>query len=254
MKLRRIDTPHGRAYAYGNGPDAILMPSVTTVLSSEPSQYLSDLEQKIGKKELSKISERAAFRGTAMHRFLENYFICRHHGGNEEKCLMYTQKKTPLDLRNDGIEEDRIAYGRNLFYNYMHEGTFDQIKRVLFTEKFLFSLKNKFAGTTDFGFEHTDGGIVIADFKSASGHRGVDVVNKYKKQLGAYTIAYEEIYNREIKNAQVWISSPEGMQIEVIYGLDLETAKKEFLDLARRFHESWDVKPIRNYYIKNYLN
>jgi hypothetical protein len=249
--IKRIDTPHGRAYAHGSGPAAILMPSVTTILSFEPSPHLDDLEKKIGKEELKRISERAAFRGTAMHRFLENYFICLKRTGDKEKSLLYTQKKTPDDLRKDGIEEDRIAYGRNLFYNFIYEGVFDQIQRVLHTEQFLYSLENLFAGTTDFVFLDIDDGIVIADFKSASGVRGEDVLRKYKKQLAAYTIAYEEINNRKISNAQVWISHPEGMQIEILKDEELSQKKSDFIDLCKRFHENWNVAPIREYYINH---
>jgi hypothetical protein len=82
-RLRRIDTPYGRAYAWGEGEDAILMPSVTTILSFEPSEYISDLEAKIGKEELDRIGRNAAVRGTAMHLFLENFFICRKNGGDD---------------------------------------------------------------------------------------------------------------------------------------------------------------------------
>jgi hypothetical protein len=252
--LKRIDTPYGRAYAYTKGEEHILMPSVTTILSIEPSQYLNDLEQKIGKDELQKISERAAFRGTAMHRFLENYFICIQNGGEADRCILYTQKKTPGLLTQEGIADDRISYGRDLFYNFIHEGIFDQIGRVLFTEKFLFSLNNLFAGTTDFGYEDKDGGVIITDFKSASGYRGKETVDKYKKQLAAYTIAYEEINNKSIKNAQVWISSPEGMQIEILEGQELEDKKGEFIELCKKFHAQWDVEKIRNYYKEHYLD
>jgi hypothetical protein len=253
QRVRRIDTPFGRAYAYGKGKDAILMPSVTTILGSESSPYLEELEAKIGKEELAKISQRAAFRGTAMHLFLENYFICRQNGGDGDKCLLYTQKKTPGDLREDGIADDRIAWGRDLFYNFIHDDIFGQIKKILFTEQFMWSVSNLFAGTADFGFVRAiDDGLVISDFKSASGHRGEDVIKKYKKQLAAYVIAYEEINNKRITNAQVWLSSPEGMQIEILEGEELEQTKIEFLDLCKRFHESWDIQPIREYYINNY--
>lgn len=253
-RLRRVDTPYGRAYAWGEGEEAILMPSVTTILGFEPSEYLSDLEAKIGKEELDRIGKNAALRGTAMHLFLENFFICHKNGGDNDTCLLYTQKKTPGELREDGIEEDKIVKGRDLFYNFIHENVFDDIKEVMFTEQFMWSLTHLFAGTADFGFVRvTDDGKIIADFKSASGFRGDDVLNKYKKQLAAYIIAFEEIYNQTITNAQVWISSPDGMQISVLEGAELEQKKMEFIDLARRFHEAWDIEPIRKYYLEQYL-
>ena len=75
--LQRIDTPGGRAYALmQEGEKPLFLPSVTTVLSLKHSNYLAELEEKIGKEDLQRISERAAKRGTAMHLFLENYMIC----------------------------------------------------------------------------------------------------------------------------------------------------------------------------------
>jgi hypothetical protein len=247
-KVRRLETPAGRVYVYEGGDEPIFMPSVTTILSYEPSQYLQDLEDKIGKEELARIGQRAAGRGTAMHRFLENYMICLKNGGNTDNCLLYTQKKTPNDLREDGMWEDRISYGRDLFYNFVHENTFDDIKKVIFTEKFLWSLDNLYAGTADFGFEHKNSKRIITDFKSASGIRGQEVLDKYKKQGAAYALAFEEIYKKSIDEVQVWISHPEGLQIEVLEGKEMKSKKDDFIELSKRFHKDWDVSPFKEYY------
>jgi hypothetical protein len=40
------------------------------------------------------------------------------------------------------------------------------------------------------------------------------------------------------------------MQIEILEGEELEQKKAEFIDLARRFHEAWDVEPIRKHFGK----
>ncbi|MFM2009984.1 MAG: hypothetical protein RLZZ479_375, partial [Bacteroidota bacterium] len=220
----------------------------TTILSYEPSKYLQDLEDAIGKEKLQEIGERAAGRGTAMHRFLENYMICIKNGGNSDMCLLYTQKKTPADLREDGMAEDKISYGRDLFYNFIHENVFDNIKRVIFTEKFLWSLQNLFAGTADFGFEHINGKRIITDFKSASGIRGIDVMNKYKKQGAAYALSFEELFKKPIDEVQVWISHPGGMQLEVLAGEELDKKKKEFIELSKDFHANWNSLPFKEYY------
>jgi hypothetical protein len=247
-KVRRLETPHGRVYVYEGSDAPVFMPSVTTILSIEPLKYLQDLEEKMGKERLGVLGERAAGRGTAMHRFLENYMICLKNGGNLDTCLLYTQKKTPNDLRDDGTPEDRISYGRDLFYNFIHENTFDDIKKVLFTEKFLWSLENLFAGTADFGYESTQNKRVIADFKSASGIRSSEVVNKYKKQGAAYALSFEEIYRKPVDEVQVWISNPTGLQIEILAGEELAQKKKEFIELSKDFHAQWNVEPYKEYY------
>jgi hypothetical protein len=247
-KVRRFETPHGRVYVYEGGEEPIFMPSVTTILSFEPSQYLQDLEDKIGKEQLQVIGERAAGRGTAMHRFLENYMICLKNGGNGDSCLLYTQKKTPSDLREDLMPEDRISYGRDLFYNFVHENTFDDIQKVIFTEKFLWSLEHLYAGTADFGYLNQNNKRIITDFKSASGLRGIDVVNKYKKQGAAYALSFEEIYKKPIDEVQVWISHPNGLQMEILAGDEMIQKKKEFVELSKDFHSQWEVQPFVDYY------
>jgi len=252
-QITRVDTPHGRVYAYRqNNEEVLLLPSVTTILGSTSSPYLINLEAELGTEKFKQISRDAASRGTAMHKFLENYFICKQHSDNEEKCILYTQKKTPADLKKEGLTDTDITKGRNLFYNYIHNDVFSQINRVAFTEKFMWSIAHKFAGTSDFGFTDMAEEYIIADFKSASGPRDNEVIAKYKKQGAAYVIAEEEINNKKVKSLHIWISHPEGMQIEIIEGQDLQKAKKEFKELAESFHASWDTKPIRDYYLAHY--
>ena len=176
--------------------------------------------------------------------------ICLKNGGRPDTCILYTQKKSLQDLRDENMYEDRISFGRDLFYNFMHEGIFDKIKKVLFTEKFLWSLDNLFAGTTDFGFSDHEGNIILVDFKSASGIRGEEIVNKYKKQLAAYTISFEELHKRKVKEAQVWISHKNGVQIEILKDSELDEKKNEFIQLSKDFHSQWNVDPFKEYYME----
>ena len=78
------------------------MPSVTTVLGQKKMQYLEDLRDKIGEEALNKISQNAALRGTAMHKYLENYLIALKVHADHDKALLYTQKKT-VTLRFSSI-------------------------------------------------------------------------------------------------------------------------------------------------------
>jgi hypothetical protein len=256
-KLRRLDTPEGRYYVLTLKPGKtyaeggfVLMPSVTTVLSTKPSERLQQLENEMGKEALEQLGQRAARRGTAMHLFLENYFICLRHGGNGENCLLYTQKKTPNDLKGQGIPPDSISAGRDLFYNFIYEGYLDRIKQVLFTERFTWSVKHLFAGTADFVYLSQDGRIVIADFKSASSIKDVETIHKYKLQLAAYTIAFEEIYKKKVNHAELWISHPHGVQDVTLAGQDMEDHKKEFIQLTEEYHKNWNPQEIAEKYYK----
>jgi hypothetical protein len=245
--LQRIDTPNGRAYALLRENDSpLFMPSVTSILSLKSSSYLTELEQKIGKEDLQRISDRAAKRGTAMHLFLENYMICIRKKGDPDSCLLYTQRKSTDTLLHE-MDKDRVDNGRSLFYNLYHSGIFDKIKKVIFTEKFLHSEKFLFAGTTDFGFLDTRDYIVITDFKSASSPRDEDTIDKYKYQVAAYAIAFEEMYNKPVHRGEVWISYSDGLQIIEVCGEEMELKKVEFLELCTAYHSMWDVKPFEDY-------
>lgn len=232
------------------GEERKFLPSVTTVLSLKSSSYLKELEENIGSEELAKISNNAALRGTAMHKFLENYLICLKNENDPDKCLLYTQRKSTDSLLHE-MEKVRVDKGRSLFYNIYHSGILDRIKRVIFTEQFLYSEKYLFAGATDFGYQDNDGYLVITDFKSASSPRSEDVIDKYRCQVAAYSIAFEEMHRKPIKRGEIWISHPDGLQLETVEGKVMEEKKVEFLELCEKFHSMWDVSPFVEYVTTN---
>ena len=251
INLKRLDTPEGRYYVYNLKPGKtyaeggfILLPSVTTILSLKESKRLKKLEKEMGKDALSAIGQKAAMRGTAMHRFLENYFVCLQHGGTADSCLLYTQKKTPDDLKKDAILPESIGAGRDLFYNYIYEGYLNKIKKVLMTEGFTWSIKNLFAGTADFVFLDQGGKIVISDFKSASGIKDDETIHRYQLQLAAYTIAFEEIYRKKVHHAELWISHPHGIQEVCLIDDTMEERKKEFIELAQEYQKKFNPQEI----------
>lgn len=249
-KLRRYDTPFGRCYLLGHPPFEKIMPSVTTVLSQKKMQYVEDLREKIGEEALNKISMNAALRGTAMHKYLENYLICMQLKNDDEQALLYTQKKTPEDLKGT-MEQERIDKGRDLFYNIYNEGLLGKIKKILFTERFLWSVEHLFAGTADHGFLSMEDKIILGDFKSASSPRGQEQIDKNKAQLGAYAIAFEENFGYRVSGAEVWISHPGGIQLIEMNYEELQEAKGMFLELLNDFHTQWDPVKMAEYIHQN---
>lgn len=248
-KIKRVDTPHGRVYMVKDGDEIKIYPSVTTVLSSEANPWLDQLAQDIGEAELAKISQRAANRGTVMHTYLENYLICIGYRGNSDECLLYSQKKSIKDLEGK-YDSDTVEKGRLLFYTMLESDLFKKMKKPLFAEKFLWSHQYGFAGTADFGYSEvieTEDGDILGDFKSANSPRGEEQVGKYKKQLGAYSIAYEERTGRKVKRAEVWIAHPQGIQEIVLQDEELENAKRAFASLCENYHQNWNKKPILEY-------
>lgn len=251
-KIERLDTPWGRAYVIGEGKEVKFLPSVTTVLSLVSSSYLADIEEKIGKEELKKISDKALLRGTAMHKFLENYISCLQKTGDHEKSLLYTQRKSTDALLSE-MEKPSIDLGRSLFYNIYHAGLLRDVKKVLLKENFLYSEKYLFAGATDFGFQDLAKKNVIVDFKSASSPRTDEVVYKYEMQGGAYAIAFEETFNRQVDRIEIWISHPDGVQKIVTKGDLLEKRKKEFIGYCKKYHEMWQTDKISEFYAQKYI-
>jgi hypothetical protein len=176
--------------------------------------------------------------------------VCLKRKGDSDQCLLYTQRKS-TDYLLETMDKERVDTGRSLFYNVFHSGIFDNIKKVIFTEQFLHSETNLFAGTTDFGYLDKDNQIVICDFKSASSQRTFDVVSKYKLQTAAYSIAFEEMFKKKVHRGEVWISHPDGLQIETVSGEEMENYKKEFLELCYTYHSMWDTEPFQQYYIQH---
>jgi hypothetical protein len=241
-KLKRLDTPEGRFYVYEESDEPIFMPSVTTVLSQVASDKLKKLEESMGKEALNRLGMNAAHRGTVMHAFLENYLICLKNTDDRDKSLLYSQKKTPNDFTDSTeINKDHITKGRDLFYNFVYEGLLDRIKKVIGTEKFTWSLKHKFAGTTDFIYQNHNNSVIVTDFKSASSIKDEETITKYELQLAAYTISFEEIYNIPVDHAELWISHPLGIQEVVLSGDDMIKRKAEFIQLANQYHQTYNV-------------
>jgi hypothetical protein len=125
------------------------------------------------------------------------------------------------------------------------------VKKVILKESFLYSEIHLFAGATDFGFQDTEDLIAIVDFKSASSVRSEETVHKYEIQGAAYTIAYEEQYNRPVDRVEIWISHPDGVQRIVVRGELLEKRKAEFIEYCKKYHEMWQTDKIMEFYTQN---
>lgn len=252
-RLERFDSKYGRAYLLRTDEGEIeFMPSVTTVLSLVPQAGLQELEQKIGKEKLAEISTRAANRGTAMHKFLENFVICMKKTGDHDKCLFYTQRKSTDELLGH-YDKPTVDKGRDFFYNiYYDQEMFPTVKSILMSEGFLYSEKVKFAGTADFMYIDQDGKVVMCDFKSASGIREGEVIHKYELQGSAYSLAFEELTGVQIDRMELWIANPDGVQKLVTHKDVIEERKTEFIDWCEKYHLMWEKDKIKELYLSTH--
>jgi hypothetical protein len=256
MQLIRLDTPEGRFYHPISGvysPTGVLQlyPSVTTVLKAVPIPKLAELELALGKEVLNQLSDWGGRRGSVMHQYLENYFICLQKTNNPEQCLLYTQKKTLQDLSQMATDDKALRVGRDLFYNYYYEGYLERVSKIFFTEKFIWSNQHQYAGTLDFACVNTHGQRVIVDFKSANSTKDEATIHKYFLQGAAYSIAFEEHYHQSIDQIEIWVSSKSGIEEYVLNGAELTQKRKEYIHWVEDYHQKWQPQDIISKYYKS---
>jgi len=160
-------TPEGRKY-----------PSVTTVLSEYSKQGILEWRKKIGFEEANKIANKAATRGTKLHKLCENYL------NNQE-----IKFETP-------IESELFTSVKPLLHN---------INNIRFLEQRLYSNHLRLAGTVDCIAEY-NGKISVIDFKTSSKLKKPEYIENYFMQCSAYAVMVEELYNIPVNNLTVIIA------------------------------------------------
>jgi genome maintenance exonuclease 1 len=165
-------------------PAGDLVPSVTTILSkTKDTSGLTAWENRIGKKEASRIRNEAASVGTSMHLTLECFI--------EEKERKY-------DFSPVHGQANRMA-------KVIIESGLKHVSEVWGSEVQLF-YEDKYAGTTDVigiykGIPH------IIDFKQTNKPKKSEWIEDYYLQLAAYAHAHNHVTGTEIKNGVVMMCS-----------------------------------------------
>lgn len=228
--IKRISSPIGRLYWIES--KELLFPSVTTILSVYEDLELKELEAKLGPEKWKKVSLLGSSRGTCMHLFLENYFIAFDGGLDKKASLQYTLEKTYNELKKEGFAEMEIDKGRNLFYNfYWDPKFFNDVKKIEWSERFVYSTTGLYAGAADFGYSNWIEEIIGIDYKSSS-QKKKDVPT-YKMQISAYSNAIHELTGKNITRSDIMIASEVDSNLQ-IFSLNPDEMEKwygEFLKL-----------------------
>jgi len=186
--LTRIDTEHGRWYLTPNGDK---YPSVTTILSHEEHPRLTEWKDSMGAEAAASECERAARRGTKLHKAAELYLNYREIIEWEifkQRILTYSSKQTLGLLCKIKMDLDKITNIRA-----------QEIK--------LYSDTLQAAGTADCIADYK-GVLSLIDFKSANKpKRKVDILD-YFIQTTMYSIMFNELHG-ELPEQLVIIMSPE---------------------------------------------
>jgi len=229
-KPSRISLDGKRHYTcnqFPNVPEGMLLPSVTTVLSSMAPvakiMALINWRKRVGDEEANRRTRLAADRGTWMHGVIEDLFngedIEGHLDHREEWCPYFTAIEPFLELIEKPIlAESAVAWwddGERIGYS----GTLDQLALM------------------------TDGSIALMDWKTSYKVKPDYQLADYKKQLGAYSMAAEQLYEVDIDQAFCVISvydpeEPEreaDLQVLQMDGFELVQQQAVMQDTVKRY-------------------
>jgi len=169
--VRHYMSPTGKAY-----------PSVTTVLGRKTDKtHLIEWRKRIGEAEATKISVKAANRGTAIHTICESYLL------NHDN---YPAKSMPANIDTFKTLKPLID---------QHIGT------IYGLEHFMYSDTLMTAGATDCIAEF-DGIMSVIDFKTSTKLKKEDWIQNYFYQATAYALMTEERHQVDVPQIAIMIA------------------------------------------------
>jgi len=203
LKTKTIDkkrfyiTPEGNEY-----------PSITTVLSPRGKEGLMKWRKRVGEKVANHICNKAATRGTKVHKMCEDFL-------NGEDMTHHKKDFLPYCL-----------------FNELKDKTFDNINEVIAQEITLYSDKYKVAGRTDLiaNYRHE---LSIVDFKTSTNERKDSYNENYYIQTAAYAEMFEELTGQPINQIVILVVTENGTVQEFIKD------KQEYIPLLEETIEEW---------------
>lgn len=148
-------------------PDGKKYPSVTTITSQHNKKSILEWRKRVGEEEATRISTKAAGRGTQVHKLCEEYLK-----NNPD----YAKKHMPTNI----VLFKTIQPVLDKYVNNIHA-----------IEVPLYSNHLRTAGRVDCIAEF-DGKLSVIDFKTANKLKDEDKIQNYFMQCAAYAIMYEE--------------------------------------------------------------
>ena len=196
-KKRFYVTPEGKEY-----------PSITTVLSTRNKEGLMKWRKKVGNDVATHIANKAAVRGSKVHKMCEDYL-------------------NGLDMEKH--KKDFLPY---CLFNELKNQTFDNINDVIGQELVLYSDKYKIAGRTDL-IANYKGELSIVDFKTSTNERKDSYNENYYIQTSAYAEMFEELTGQPINQIVILVVTENGSVQEFIKD------KQEYIPLLEQTLEEW---------------
>ncbi len=166
------------------------------------------LHQRVGEKVATHIANKAAVRGSKVHKMCEDYL----NGSDMEKH-----------------KKDFLPY---CLFNELKDKTFDNINEVIAQEVTLYSDKYKVAGRTDLIANYRNE-LSIVDFKTSTNERKDSYNENYYIQTAAYAEMFEELTGQPINQIVILVVTENGTVQEFIKD------KQEYLPLLEETLEEW---------------
>lgn len=178
QELKSVTTDTGRFYTTPTGEK---YPSVTTVIGSlSDKTWLYEWHRRVGKETAQKIANKAAARGTAVHKIFEKYLL------------------------NDPNYADKIMPFNRYLFEEMRPTVDSRIGVVYGVEHPLYSHRLKTAGRTDVVAQF-DGRPSIVDFKTASYPKQAEDIRGYFQQSTCYALMVGERHGVHIPQIVVLV-------------------------------------------------
>jgi len=180
ITLPRVEINGFRHYTC---PDGTNVPSVTTILSqTKDTSGLDEWKSRVGEAEADRIKNEASTLGTGIHNNLELHIMGKPMVGQ------YMTRALAGVIVKHGLSKIGEIWG---------------------SEVSLFS-QGLYAGTTDLVVLMKDGTPAIVDFKNSLSFKNTEWIDDYRAQLGAYSLAHNEMFGTDIRRGVLMIVTRDG--------------------------------------------
>lgn len=169
-------------------------PSITTILGATSNNtFLDKWRERVGDEEADRISKEATDRGTAVHDYIEKYFL--------QEDRNFSTYFTDSGLSEEAVKIKQPARDiireceRNKFIPYAQEIP-------------LWHPKLKYAGRVD-GVGLWNDTLTIVDFKTSKKRKYPSQIKNYYIQATAYAVAHNYLFDTRINNFAIVIGVDE---------------------------------------------
>jgi hypothetical protein len=231
---KRVSVNGKRHYVlegFPNVPEGMLLPSVTTVLSSMAPvakiMALMNWRKRVGDEEANRRTRLAANRGTWLHGVLDDCFNGEDIEHHLDKALDWRPYFEILEPFLDCIDKPLLVESAVGWFN---------------GEK-----QNGFSGTLDMVAQMANNSIALIDWKTSYKEKPDYQLIDYKKQLAAYSMAAEQMYDIDISEAWCVIAcydpeqenSEPSLQLVQLDGFELIAEQSVFSDTVTRYFDAF---------------